>query len=356
MSFRSKILAVSLLSVVLAPSVQSFLTSSNRGNALRDIQTPFAINNGNNNDEVERIDSDSPATPEHWGRRSFVASAGLSFLGALVSNPSTAQAGIDVSGLRVDGQSPGSSGNLADQLKSYDGSGTARVQQIKASTTQVPLQEKISQARQQQDAALENSSAALYASRYRSVEPKLYRVGLGERFRCEDEVVAPANSKASRLFVSFEFPSDWLQLDRALGGIQYVDQRNGDKLYILKAKLPQGETLTTVNKKFFGDSIFDPNGTIVRSVGVGIDEYKVSSSTILNDGSLAAARRRLLVKFATVTGNGYRVERRGLVDAYEVDGFVYMLFTSSNAVKFDQKGRERETVEKIVDSFRLEKV
>jgi hypothetical protein len=157
------------------------------------------------------------------------------------------------------------------------------------------------------------------------------------------------------LSVSFEFPSDWLQLDKMLGGIQYVDQRNGDKLYILKARLPPDTTLTTVPKKFFGESLFDPQGTISKG-GIEVDQYKVSKSTILSDGSVSAGHRRLLLKYYTVTGNGLRTERRGLVDAYEVDGVAYMLFTGSNAVKFEANGSERETVENIVDSFRVEQV
>lgn len=72
------------------------------------------------------------------------------------------------------------------------------------------------------------------------------------------------------------------------------------------------------------------------------------------DGS-CSTRRRFKIKYATVTGNGLRVERRGLVDAYQVENDIYMLMTSSNAVKFEQKeSRERETVENIVASFVLE--
>lgn len=177
------------------------------------------------------------------------------------------------------------------------------------------------------------------------------RLGVGERFQCDDLLLSP---KGARLSVSFEFPSDWLQLDRALGGVQYVDQRNGDKLYILRAPLPAETSLATVPKQWFGDAIFDQQGAIVKG-GVGIDEYKVSSSTVLSDGSYAAAHRRLSIKYATLTGNGYRVERRALVDSYEIDSVAYMLVTSSNAVKFDAKGKERDTVESIVDSFWLEK-
>ena len=68
-----------------------------------------------------------------------------------------------------------------------------------------------------------------------------------------------------------------------------------------------------------------------------------------------ASRRRVLLKFATVIGNGLRVERRGLVDAFQVDNDVYMLVTSSNANKFEAKGKERDTVEAIVNSFLLER-
>lgn len=46
------------------------------------------------------------------------------------------------------------------------------------------------------------------------------------------------------------------------------------------------------------------------------------------------ARRRLILKYDTVTGSGVQtVERRGLVEAYELEGDVYMMLTTSNAVK-----------------------
>jgi hypothetical protein len=42
------------------------------------------------------------------------------------------------------------------------------------------------------------------------------------------------------------------------------------------------------------------------------------------------------------------------VDAYQVGGDVYMMLTTSNAVKFDNKeSKERETVENIVSSFKV---
>ena len=121
-------------------------------------------------------------------------------------------------------------------------------------------------------------------------------------------------------------------------------------------------------KSFFAESIFDPRGDIVRS-GTVVEGGKTSKSTILNDctsgGSTGSTgtptassecmnRRRLTLKYDTVTGSGVQtVERRALIDAYEVDGDVYMLVTSSNAVKFEAKGKERDTVEAIVASFRV---
>jgi len=161
------------------------------------------------------------------------------------------------------------------------------------------------------------------------------------------------------VFASFDFPADWLQLDRILGGVQYVDQRNVDKLYVLKTKMPDGvEQLKDVSKSYFGDAIFNPKGELIRT-GNNVEEYKVLSSQMLSvpeEGSKDPSRRRLKVRDTTLTGNNFSVERKGLVDAYEVGGMIYMLMTGSNAVLFDKKGRERETVEYIADSFRVQTV
>ena len=208
--------------------------------------------------------------------------------------------------------------------------------------------------------------AATYAYRSGGL-PSLRPLGIGLLQRYEGYVEAPPASARKQLFVTFDFPSDWLQLDKLGGGVQYVDQRNGDKLYVLRARLPEGKSLIDVPKSFFAESIFDPRGDIVRS-GTVVEGGKTSKSTILNDctsGSSTGStgtpttsecmnRRRLTLKYDTVTGSGVQtVERRALVDAYEVDGDVYMLVTSSNAVKFEAKGKERDTVEAIVASFRV---
>lgn len=272
------------------------------------------------------------------------ASSRRAFLGGVsvvLGVPAIASAGIDVSGLSVDG---GKGGNdvLRSQLKAYDGSGSARISEIKAAAPPVSVVRA-------PEAVLEPevaSNVATYALRYGDFT-RLKKAGFGERYALEDYVVGAGNSKVS---VSFEFPSDWLQLDRILGGIQYVDQRNGDKLYLLKATLPEGTTLETVNKKWIADAIFDVNGSISRS-GTTIDEFRASKSEMLQD-----TRRRLTMKYATVTGNGLRVERRALVDAQVVGQDIFMLMTSSNAAKFEAKGRERQTVEDIVTSFRCDRL
>lgn len=198
-------------------------------------------------------------------------------------------------------------------------------------------------------------SVSTYAYRSGGL-PTLRPLGLGLLQRYEGYTEAPAKSSRRQIAVAFDFPSDWFQLDKLGGGVTYVDQRNGDKLYLLRTTLPEGTTLTTVPKTFFADSVFDPRGDIVRS-GTVVEGGRVAKSTILNDGEEKGSlpRRRLLMKYDVVTGSGVQtVERRGLVDAYEVDGDAYMLVTGSNAVKFEAKGKERDTVEAIVDSFRVQ--
>jgi hypothetical protein len=163
--------------------------------------------------------------------------------------------------------------------------------------------------------------------------------------------------------ISFDFPTDWLQLDKLGGGIQYVDQRNGDKLYVLHAILPEGTDMKNVNKQWFADVILSPEGDVARS-GVVAEGGRISRSQMIVDcnpveGEVPSPpcmpRRRLILKYDTVTGSGVQtVERRGLIDAYQVDKDVYMMLTTSNAVKFEQKGsKERETVDTIVNSFKI---
>lgn len=294
--------------------------------------------NGNEKGELDPVEATISID-----RRSFAVSA-LSLV-SFLAVPQTAQ-GIDVSGLRVEGSSQGNSA-IVNQLKAYDGSGATRVQEIKQQATPPSSPSPYNVSPSPSTPPIDRD-AATNAMRY--TEPRISKVGLaGLKSRYEGQIVGPTQRP---LYVSFEFPSDWLWLDKFQGGVQYVDQRNGDKLYLLRATLPDDTSLETVSKQWFGDVIFNPKGTVAKQNEV--DEYKVSRSQNTTEPG-GAPRRRLTLKFFTVTGNGLRVERRGLVDAIQVDNDVYMLVTSSNANKFEAKGKERETVEAIVDSFRLER-
>ncbi len=331
----------------------------------------------NNNIQSETTSHHSVSLPNKEAvcdRRSIVAKAlipvATSFL--LVQPPLLpANAAIDVSGLR---QADTSAENsiIKNQIRSYDGSELTRVQEIQkmkagaspmATTSSASVVTTTTNTNQGTDD--EKVGIASYAYRYSTAfQPRMTKVGnYGEKLRFDDQIMSSSSSNQSNnnnnnkgiTSVSFEFPSDWLQLDKMLGGIQFVDQRNGDKLYVLKVKLPPDANLLTTPKQFFGDAIFHPQGAILRS-GISVDEYKVKTSTILSDGSVSIPHRRLLLKYVTVTPNGLRTERRAIVDAYEMDNVAYMMLTSSNAVKFDANGRERETVEAIADSFRIEKI
>ena len=295
----------------------------------------------------ENVNEIDHSNNEVKSRRKFVAKSMSTIAFSIGSSgvlfPSIAKAGIDVSGLPVDGRN--GAGSISQQLRDVQQT-TAIKTPATPQTTSAPR-------------LVIDPSIAVSARRLNSSPPILKKSALGTIARLDETVIGPPDSSIKYALASFEFPSDWLQIDRLLGGIQFVDQRNGDKLYLLQSKLPSGTNLETVPKQFFSDSIFDPKGSIAS--GITIDEYKVSSSTttsqIVNcpqSGACSVPRRRLKMKYSTVTGNGLRVERRALVDAYELEGWVYMLMVTQNAVKFEAKGKERETVENIVDSFRFE--
>jgi hypothetical protein len=317
----------------------------------------------------ENVSSSSTEETPPSDRRSFLWQTSAAAAAVMAGFPLAASAGIDVSGLA--GGSAGADKNLIrEQLRAYDGSGAGRVQQLKeasiaskASSVTTPKTNAVSQ----NTASMSKTpdTVATTANRY-----DLY--GTGARTssasllttKYQDNLTANGGTVKS-VPVEFQFPSDWLQLDRALGGIQYVDQRNGDKLYIFRVTLPRMPnsndadaaapllTLETAPNMFFGQAIFDPRGSFVKG-GNDVGEYKVVSSKMLaNASEKVTPRRRLRIKYSTVTGNGYTVERRALVDAYQVGTEVFMLMTSSNAVNFEKKGRERDTVEAIVDSFRI---
>lgn len=341
--FSLRVRGVAVLSLswlcVMAMSVQSFTTSGGTGPVRRWSTS-----------DLRMADHDRVTRRDFWSTGVCV----LGGTGVVASSlPQSAGAGIDVRGLSVEG---GGAGNLAGQVK-----------EIERNREPVPTP----LARLQTSLAADNvliPGAATNVKRVSSGPPVVRRTGPAGLLSVFADTLVDENNKFVN--VNFEFPSDWLQLDRVLGGIQYVDQRNGDKLYVLRAPAPPTTTTTTedgstttstpIPKAWYGDVLFNPtDGAIARSGNV-VDEYRVSSATtvpqIQSRGSRAVSvdTRRLTVKYATVTGNGYRVERRALVSATEINGTVYMMVTSSNAVKFDAKGKERDTVESIIDSFRIQ--
>jgi non-homologous end joining protein Ku len=62
-----------------------------------------------------------------------------------------------------------------------------------------------------------------------------------------------------------------------------------------------------------------------------------------------------VVKYNAVTGSSVKtVERKELIESYQVGNDVYIMLTTSNVVKFKQKeSKERETMDNIVSSFRI---
>ena len=195
------------------------------------------------------------------------------------------------------------------------------------------------------------STAAVSALRF-SVEPKISPLmgGVGELgySKLEDQLSTPKGSKSISVGVQFTFPSQLSRLP-PLGSITYVDGNSGLKLYILTAPLP-ASSLAETPKAWFGDAIFSPDGAIAKS-GTAIDEYKVSSAKMIESPEGAvASRRRLALKYTVITpANQRTVDRRALVDVYEVNGQAFMLLASATASKWE--GGEKERVERLADSF-----
>lgn len=274
----------------------------------------------------------------------------IPFLASLPAN-----AGIDVRSIRVEGGAPSNS-IIASQLKgvSASDSGTAasRLREINQSTTSAADQRKAAEVKAASRPALtkeELGNAAVYAQ----VGPTSSMQSFGLS-KINSHYTGSVESPSGALLpLAFDLPNDWLRLDRANGGIQYVDQRNGNKLYVLKAPLPSGTDLATVPKSFFDDAVFNTNGDVIR-FGTVVGAHKTTRSSMTQDDAKAAyLHRRLQLNYETLAGNGVQtIERRGLVDAYEIEGYAYMMLASGNAVKFDKKDSpERGTIDMIVDSF-----
>mmetsp|Transcript_61300 Transcript_61300/g.72797 ORF Transcript_61300/g.72797 Transcript_61300/m.72797 type:complete len:347 (+) Transcript_61300:167-1207(+) len=345
MRFTATIIALS--SFALEPAI---VTSFHAGVTTQSRRTLKPLNLEFNDDNIPSHTHDEVSPSHHQSRRSFFSSTiAPSSLALSLLLPLPSHAGIDVSGLRSEGG--GGNPAIASQLKSFDGSASSRVREIREATAGTSSGATPAAPMAAVDYRSASGPAATWALAVGV--PSLRRSSVLFS-RLDARVDAPPSSKSERrsVSISFDVPTDWLALDRASGAIQYVDQRNGDKVYVLRAPLPEGETVESVPKGFFSEVIFDSRGSIARS-GTVIEGGRVSRSQVLNEGGVM--HRKLLLKYDVVTGSGVQtVERRGLVDAYQVEGDVYMLMTSSNAVKFDAKGIERETVDNIVNSFRLD--
>jgi hypothetical protein len=304
----------------------------------------------------------------HANRRQMVMIAASTTLAGLVlaAFPPVAQGGIDVSGLPVvagggGGVASSPNSDLANQLRQSqynDGSAARRVQDMRTDSTPPPPKNPAGGLANNNTIRRNDSPPVGVATwALRATEPVFGKLNFGVTTRYQGRIVGPPSTPSS-ISVNFDFPADWLQLDRANGCIQFVDQRNGDKLYLLRVTLPAETSLATASKRFFAEALFDPAGSLVRSGGLTVEDARVSkdiSSAECRDATVCG--RRLMLKFVSVTGNGLRVERRGLLQAYPVPGDsndVYMMLTSSNAVKFEKGGIERDTVENIINSFRIE--
>lgn len=198
--------------------------------------------------------------------------------------------------------------------------------------------------------AVDGVPPALFAQRA-SIDGKISSLPpLGQYSRYSDELFTPKGSKAVSLGMHFDYPGQLQQIGRALGGIQFVDGNSGLKIYVLRAKLPDGSSLAETPKKWFGDAIFSPEGQIARE-GVDIETYKVSKSVDAESPEGAVkARRRFQLKYTVITpANQRATDRAAFVDVYESDGYAYMLLASGGATKWE--GGEKERCEKIVESF-----
>lgn len=340
-------LALASIAATTTTTVHCFQPVPLRTSGARHMQhTHFS--HKHNNDPI-----DDEHTSNDNGRRRFFAKAAATAAAAspfLISSP--ALAGIDVSNLRTEGGAPSNS-VVAAQLQglssSDNGTAASRLREIKQSTTSTAEKSKAAAVTAGSRPVLskeELGSAATYARV--SEVASIKTIGL-------TKLNSRYTGSVDGLPIQFDFPTDWLQLDRANNGIQYVDQRNGNKLYVLKAPLPPNTNLATVPKSFFDDSVFDANGDVVR-FGTVVGAHRTAKSQMTQDDAKAAyLHRRLQLNYETLAGNGVQtIERRGLIDAYEIDGYAYMMLAGCNAVKFEKKDSpERATIDMIVDSFRL---
>lgn len=116
------LLASAVVLLLLVCVVESFqLQTTTHQSSLLAARHQLLMTHHNTDEEDESMHRD---TRESVKRRSFLGA--LSFLFA-TTHPQSALAGIDVTGLQVEGGKGGNSA-IASQLKAYDGSGSSRVQ------------------------------------------------------------------------------------------------------------------------------------------------------------------------------------------------------------------------------------
>ena len=271
----------------------------------------------------------SPLSFSAANRRQILTAAGTTFA-TIIATPDSAFAGIDVSGLPLEGND--ALNDLAREVRALDGSAAARVNSL--STTPTPA------------AALNPTSAPSPPSPLTSAAS--YTVCSQPLIKSQPfSTLTRLSTFVSNQQASFAFPSDWLRLDGATSHITFVDQRNGDKLYLFSARLPEGESLSTVNKSWLSKTLFDPQGDFAK--------YQAVEDPATLSATEGGPSRSAVLKYATVTANGLRVERRGLLKAFELPkGEVLMLLVGINAVAYKKKEGQVETASSIVESFRVD--
>jgi hypothetical protein len=145
--------------------------------------------------------------------------------------------------------------NELRQLQYNDDSTARRVQDIRASATLPPTTSgKTSRTDDDDASSVPPVGVATWA--LRATEPVLGKLNFGAISRYQGRIVGPPSSSSTQrlssssssssstsIAVNFDFSSDWLQLDRANGGVQFVDQRNRDQLCLLRVTLPAGMTI-----------------------------------------------------------------------------------------------------------------
>ena len=100
------------------------------------------------------------------------------------------------------------------------GAGLGRRQVISALTSAALLSP-------QAPAAADTGAAALFAQRFSVAGSITPLPPLGQYSRYEDQLSTPKGSKLLSLTVKFDFPQQFQQIGRALGGIQFVDGNSG---------------------------------------------------------------------------------------------------------------------------------